>query len=144
VRRLIICVFMLLGTVAHAQSSSPQTVTYEAVTASSPVGVSRLRVTPVATGAYAVDFSIVAPNPTQHTGHIRGLATRDGDRLTLRVPVFRDDGVLDTPSDTPSLCTIVINTNEARANVITEDQCAGFSGAAASFAEQGQKLVRVR
>ena len=130
----------MLGTLAHAQSLSPQTVTYEAVTATSPIGVSRLRVTPVATGTYAVDFSIVAPNPTQHTGHLRGLATSDGDRLTLRVPIFRDDGVLDNPS----LCTLVINTSEARAKVITEDRCAGFSGAAASFVEQGQNLTRVR
>ena len=139
-RRLIICVFMLSGTVAQAQTSGPQTVTYEAVTATSPVGISRLRVTPLDTSAYAVDFSIVAPNQTQHTGRIRGLATRDGDRLTLRVPIFREDGILDSPS----LCTMVINTNEAQANVITEDRCAGFSGAAASFVEQGQKLMRVR
>jgi hypothetical protein len=140
VRRLIFCVVALLGTVVHAQTSGPQTVTYEAVTATSPVGISRLRVTPVATSAYAVDFSIIASNPTHHTGHIRGLATGDGDRLTLRVPIFRDDGILDNPS----LCTLVINTSEAQAKVATEDRCASFHGAAASFVEQGQNLRRVR
>lgn len=137
--RLIICIFTLFGTLAHAQASDPQTVTYEAVTATSPVGISRLRVMLVATDTHAVDFSIVAPNPTQHTGHVRGLATSDGDRLMLRVPIFRDDGTLDNPS----LCILVIDTNETQAKVITEDRCAGFSGSAASFVAQGQNLRRV-
>ena len=130
---------LLITAAASAQPSDPQTVTYEAVTANSPTGISRLRVTKVDDNGYAIDFSIVAPNRTQHTGHIQGLATKDGRLLTLRVPNFQPDGVIDHPA----LCTLVIDADDTRAQVVNEDKCAGFHGAAADFAEQGRKLIRV-
>lgn len=131
--------FMFAASIAHAQASSERTLTYEAITANSPVGISRLRVTQVDVGAYAIDFSIVAPNRTQHRGHIQGLATRDGDNLILKVPNFQPDGNLDHPL----LCTLVIDVEETRAKVVSEHQCAGFGGAAASFVEQGRNLIRM-
>lgn len=124
---------------ASAQPFDSQTVTYEAVTANSPTGISRLRVTKVDDNGYAIDFSIVAPNRTQHTGHIQGRATKDGRLLTLRVPNFQPNGVIDNPA----LCTVVIDVDDTRAQVVNEDKCAGFHGAAADFAEQGRNLIRV-
>jgi hypothetical protein len=139
-KRTVICTFLLLASNAYAQSSASEpTATYQAVTANSPVGISRLRVTPVSADRYAIDLSIVAPNRTQHTGHIQGLATRDGDRLTLNLANFQPDGNLDTPR----LCTLVIDVNNTSAKVISVDYCAGYHGAGASFFEQGQNLVRV-
>jgi hypothetical protein len=129
----------LITAAASAQPSDPQTITYEAVTANSPTGISRLRVTKVDDNAYAIDFSIIAPNRTQHTGHIQGLATKNGRLLTLRVPNFQPNGAIDRPA----LCTLVIDADDARAEVVKEDKCAGFHGAAADFAEQGRNLIRV-
>jgi hypothetical protein len=129
---------ILATSTTWAQTSSPQTVTYQAITANSPVGVSRLRVTQVESNAYVIDLSIVAPNRTQHTGHIQGLATKDGTRLTLKVPNFQPDGNVDHPA----LCTLVIDIDDTHARVLSEHQCAGFGGAAASFVEQGRDLVR--
>ena len=137
--RTVVGTLMLAASVAHAGAPSAPTVTYEAVTATAPVGISRLRVTPVGSRDYAIDFSIVAPNSTQHVGHIQGLATQDGMRLTLRVPIFRESGHLDHPS----LCTLVIEADDARARVVSAHQCSAFHGAAAGFVEQGQHLVRV-
>jgi hypothetical protein len=124
---------------ASAQPSGAQTLTYEGGTANSPTGISRLRVTQVDINAYAVDFSIVAPNRTQHTGHIQGLATKEGRLLTLKVPIFQPNGVIDHPS----LCTLVIDADDTHAKVVSEDKCAAFGGAAADFVEQGRNLVRV-
>ncbi|MBC7685450.1 MAG: hypothetical protein H7176_09505 [Bdellovibrionales bacterium] len=124
---------------AYAHTSRPQTLTYEAITAISPVGISRLRVTELDIGDYALDFSIVAPNKTQHTGHIQGLATKHGNRFILKVPTFQPDGNVDHPF----LCRLVVDVNETGAKVVSEQGCAGFSGAAASFFEQGQNLVRM-
>lgn len=139
-RRIVICTFLLLASNAHAQpSASEPTATYQAVTANSPVGISRLRVTPVSTDRYAIDLQVVAPNRTQHTGRIQGLATRDGDRFTLSLANFQPDGNLDSPP----LCTLVIEANKTSAKVMSEDYCAAYHGAGASFFEQGQNLVRV-
>jgi hypothetical protein len=138
--RVAIGALVLATTTVLAQTSSPETLTYEAITANSPVGISRLRVTQVETNTYAIDFSIVAPNRTQHTGHIQGLATRKGEHLTLKVPNFQPNGKIDYPS----LCTLVIAVDETRAQVVSEEKCAGFGGAATSFVEQGRNLVRVR
>jgi hypothetical protein len=139
-KRIGISTFLLLVFIARTQASALEpTVTYQATTASSPIGISRLRVTPVSSDMYAIDFSVVAPNRTQHTGHIQGLATRDGERLTLNLANFQPDGNLDTPR----LCTLVIEVSNTSAKVISEDYCAGYHGAGASFFEQGQNLVRV-
>nr|WP_314605455.1 hypothetical protein [uncultured Janthinobacterium sp.] len=138
-KRIVIGAFVLATATAYAQISSSNTLTYEAITANSPVGISRLRVTQVETNTYAIDFSIVAPNPTQHTGHIQGLATREGSRLTLKTPIFQENGKIDHPS----LCTLVLDLDETRAKVVSENDCAGFGGAATNFVEQGRNLVRI-
>jgi hypothetical protein len=130
---------VLATSTTWAQTSSPQTITYQAITANSPIGISRLRVTQVESNAYVIDFSIVAPNRTQHTGHIQGLATKDGSQLTLKVPNFQPDGNVEHPA----LCTLVIDVDDTHATVVSEHRCAGFGGAAASFVEQGRKLARV-
>ena len=137
--RVVIGGLVLATATAFAQTSSSETLTYEAITANSPVNISRLRVTQVDANGYAIDLSIVAPNRTQHTGHIQGLATREGSHLTLKVPNFQPDGKIDHPS----LCTLVVDLNETRAAVVSAENCAGFHGAAASFVEQGRNLVRV-
>jgi hypothetical protein len=138
-KRIVIGIFLLFKSVAHAQTSVSETMTYQAVTAASPTAVSRLRVTPVDSNGYAIDFSVVAPTRTQHTGHIQGFATRNGDRIILRVPNFLPDGNLDRPP----LCTLVIDVNETSAKVVSEYNCAFYCGAGASFFEQGQNLLRV-
>jgi len=135
----LIGALLLAGSPAGAQPAKAQPVTYEAVTARSPAGISRLRLTPVGENAYAVDFRIVAPNPTQHKGHVQGLATREGDRFTLRAVNFIEGGVVDERA----LCTLVIDADDARARVVSAHHCTGFHGAAASFTEQGQDLARV-
>lgn len=137
--RVVIGGLVLATSAAHAQTSSLQTLTYEAITANSPVGISRLRVTQVEANAYAIDFSIVAPNRTQHTGHIQGLATKEGNRLTLKVPNFQPDGNIDYPS----LCTLLVDFDDTRAEVVSENHCSGFGGTATSFVEQGRNLMRV-
>jgi hypothetical protein len=129
----------LLLAVPAAGAATPPSFIYEAVTAHSPTGTSRLTLTPLGNAEYAVDLRIVAPNPTQHKGHIQGLATRSGDPLTLRVPSFMENG---RPDD-PPLCTLVIDANATRAHVVSAHKCTGFHGAAASFYEQGQNLLRV-
>jgi len=137
--RFVISAFMLFGSVAQAQTTNLQTLTYESVTANAPAGISRLRLTQVDSSTYAVDFSIVAPNRTQHRGHIQGLATRGGNRLVLRVPNFREDGSLELHP----LCTLVIDAHEGFAKVVSEHQCSGLHGAGASFVEQGKNLLHV-
>jgi hypothetical protein len=137
-KRIMICTFLLLASNAHAQSLE-RTATYQAVTANPPVGISRLRVTPVYGGRYSIVLTVIAPNRTQHTGHIQGLATRDGDRFTLSVANFQPDGNLDSPP----LCTLVIEVRNSSAKVISENYCAAYHGAGASFFEEGQNLVRV-
>lgn len=129
----------LCASTAQAQATAPVTLTYQANTANSPVYVNRLRVTQVDTNAYAIDLSIVAPNPSHHTGHIQGLATREGNRLTLREPIFKEDGTIDDPS----LCTLVVDIHDKHANVVSADQCSGFGGAATNFVEQGRNLLRL-
>jgi hypothetical protein len=47
--------FLLVTSAAYAQRSTPETFTYEAITANSPIGISRLRVTKVDADAYAID-----------------------------------------------------------------------------------------
>lgn len=136
---LLTAALLLAATAANAQSPSPRTLTYEAVTAHAPTGISRLRLTRIEGDTYAVDFQIVAPNPTQHKGHVQGLATRVGSRLTLRAVNFIEGGVVDEPA----LCTLVLEADDTRARVVSTHQCTGFHGAAASFEEQGQDLVRV-
>ena len=138
VLRFLACWYVLAAAPGHAAEPVHATMTYEAVTAKAPDGISRLRITPVEQGVFAVDFSIVAPNPSQHTGHIRGLATQQEEDLILRVPNFMEDGNLDHPA----LCTMVISAKDARARVVSAHQCAGFAGAGASFVEQGQDLRR--
>ena len=138
--RTLICTLMLAGSAAYAQAPAAPTATYEAaVTSYLAVSISRLRVTQVDSGAYAVDLLVVAPNLTQHRGHVQGLANLVGGRLILRVPNFMDNGDLDHPP----LCTLVLEANETHARVVSADHCTGFHGAAASFMEQGQNLVRV-
>ena len=135
---VVLPTFLLLaGAPAHA--APPVTITYEAVTATSPTGVSRLRLTPLDDGSVAVDLVVVAPNPSQHQGHVQGLASRNGIRYTLKAPNFIEGGVLDHPA----LCTLVIDADDSAAKVVSEHQCVGFHGAAASFVEQGHHLVRV-
>ena len=137
-RVLVVVLSFLAATTATAQAPKPQTATYEAVADDAPDAVSRLRVTPVGADAYAIDFSVVAPNPSRHTGRIRGLAVREGSRLVLKVPAFMEDGNIDDPP----LCTLVIEADEARARVAGEDGCVGFHGAGASFLALGRNLVR--
>jgi hypothetical protein len=137
--RGVIGALVLATSIAYAQTFSPQTLVYEAITADSPVGISRLRATQVEANGYAIDFSIVAPNRTHHTGHIQGFATREGNHLTLKVPNFQPDGNIDHPA----VCTLVIDLDDIRAKVVSEHQCAGFGGAATSFVEQGRNLLRV-
>ncbi|MCC2974823.1 hypothetical protein [Massilia sp. IC2-476] len=137
---------MLLGA-APASAQGPtfpglirlDALVYEAVTAQAPRGVSRLILTPIEGGAVALDLRIVAPNPTQHKGHIQGLATREGMRYTLKAANFIEDGSLDDPKP----CTLLIEADANRARVVSAEHCSGFHGAAASFMEQGQDLVRV-
>lgn len=137
--RVVIGSLCLASATTFAQTYSSETLTYESVTANSPVSISRLRVTQVEANGYAIDLSIVAPNRTQHTGHIQGMATREGNLLTLKVPNFQTDGKIDHPS----LCTLSVDLNDARAAVVSAEKCSGFHGAAASFVEQGRNLVRV-
>lgn len=139
-KRFAACAFLLIETIGCAQAAPPETITYQAVTAYSPEGISRLRVTPVdENNGYEIDLFVIAPNQTQHTGHIQGFATLDGERLTLTVPNTLPDGTLDKPP----LCTLIIEVNEKRAKVASEKGCAFHAGAGASFFEQGQNLVRV-
>jgi len=137
-RALVTGALLLGATAANAQPAS-RTLTYEAVTAHAPSGISRLRLTHIDGDSYAVDLQIVAPNPTRHKGHVQGLATREGDRLLLRAVNFIEGGVVDEPA----LCTLAIEANDARAQVLGTRHCTGFHGAAASFTEQGRDLVRV-
>ena len=58
-------------------------------------------------------------------------------------PIIPKDGAENAAqSDAQTFNTMVIDPGEARANVVSEHQCAGFCGSAASFFEQGQNLVR--
>jgi hypothetical protein len=136
-RRLLL--HALLFAAPAAVAATPPSFIYEVVTAHSPTGTSRLTLTPLGDAEYAIDFRIVVPNPTQHKGHIQGLATRTGERLTLRVPSFMENG---RPED-PPVCTLVIDATPTRAHVVSAHKCTGFHGAAASFFEQGQDLLRV-
>jgi len=139
-QRIMIGLALLGASAAWAQAPAPptRTVTYEAVTAENPVAFSRLRLTEVEPNGYAVDLAIVAPNPSHHTGHIRGFATGDGRRLVLKVPNFMEDGELDRPA----LCTMAIEADETRARVVSEDNCASFHGAGASWLDQARNLIR--
>jgi hypothetical protein len=122
---------------AHAQTGAPQTIVYQTAPNAAAAGTARLRVTEVEPNGYAVDLAIVAANPSRHTGHVQGYATRAGARLVAKVPVFQPDGQLDRPP----LCTLVIELDDARAKVVSEEGCAPFHGAGASFVEQGSALV---
>jgi hypothetical protein len=106
---------------AHAQTGAPQTIVYQTASNAVAAGTARLRVTEVEPNGYAIDLAIVAPNPSRHTGHVQGYATRQLDR--------------------PPLCTLVIELDDARAKVLSEEGCAPFHGAGASFIEQGSALV---
>jgi hypothetical protein len=59
--------------------------------------------------------------------------------LTLKVSNFQSNGAIDPPIP----CTLVIDADATRAEVVNEDECAGFHGTAADFAEQGRNLIRV-
>ena len=132
---------LLTAATGHAQAGAGAVQTYEANTGNTPDGISRLEITPVGAGLFAVDLRIVAPNRTHHTGHIQGLARGEGAHLVLRVANFEPDGKVYAPHP---VCTLVIDADDTRANVVSEDTCAGFGGAAASFAEQGRNLLRTR
>lgn len=137
--RMAATICCLVAAATPVQAVNPATVTYQAITASDPEGISRLRLTPMDDGSYAINLSVVAPNRTQHTGHIQGRAIRQGDQLTLIIPNFLPDGDLDQPP----LCTLVIQLSQANARVVSEHACAFYHGAGASFVEQGQHLQRV-
>lgn len=129
----------LMAAAAAAHAQLPVTV-YETVSATDPVARSRLLVTAIDARQSAIDLTIVAPNRSHPTGHVRGLALREGNLLTLRVANFIDSGRVDVPP----LCTMVIDVRDQEAQVLSADACSNYAGTAASFVEQGQHLMRVR
>ncbi len=133
-RVLLSFLFAVLG---QAQAETVQTIVYQTAP-NAAAGSARLRVTQVEPNGYAVDLNIVAPNPSRHTGHVQGYATRAGTRLVAKVPVFQPDGQIDRPA----LCTLVVELDDARANVASDEGCVPFHGAGASFVEQGSALAR--
>ena len=135
-RILMSFLFTVLGQ-AQAQAETVQTIVYQTAP-NAAAGSARLRVTQVEPNGYAVDLNIVAPNPSRHTGHVQGYATRAGTRLVAKVPVFQPDGQIDRPA----LCTLVVELDDARANVVSDEGCVPFHGAGASFVEQGSALAR--
>lgn len=134
-RALMSFLFAVLG---QAQAEPAQTIVYQTAPNAAAAGSARLRLTQVEPNGYAIDLAIVAPNPGRHTGHVQGYATRAGARLVAKVPVFQPDGQIDRPA----LCTLAIELDDAHAKIVSEEGCAPFHGAGASFVEQGADLVQ--
>lgn len=110
------------------------TYTYRALTAHNPDEYSELTLRAITPTTYAMDFTVVAPNRTHHTGHIEGVATFSGNLLVLRPKPIAGDPV-------SHKCELKLRIAANTATVLSEDSCAGYAGAGASFVEQGANLV---
>ena len=132
-------VLSLAAPFAVAQASDAFSGKYSAITARAPDQSSVLQLTHRGGNAYAIDLQIVAPNATRHTGHIQGEGLREGDTITLvkenRIP---ETGKIDHPPQ----CVLTLRVAGSVATVLSEKGCAAHHGAAASFVEQGAKLIR--
>lgn len=111
---------------------------YSAVTARDPEELSVLKLRRLGGMDYSLDLHVVAPNRTHHTGQLDGVAVRDGDILTLVKQNLQPDG----KPDFPAICRLKIEVDAGIAVVLSDDGCAGYAGAGASFFEQGRELRR--
>jgi hypothetical protein len=134
-----IIVLVLVASSAGAEAPERFSGTYRSLTARAPDEYSILELKYKNGMEYSVDFAVVAPNRTHHTGHIQGNALREGDVFTLTKQNIRPDGQMDNPATCILKMRIVGNV----VRVVSEDGCAGYGGAATSFVEQGTNLVRV-
>jgi hypothetical protein len=125
----------LVSPFAVAGADPDWTYIYRALTAHDPDEYSVLKLREITPTTYVMDFSIVAPNRTHHTGHIEGVATLTGDVLVLKPAPIHGDPV-------SRKCELKLRIAGKTATVLSEDSCAGYAGSAASFVEQGANLQR--
>jgi hypothetical protein len=136
---LSIITFVFVASSARADAPERLSGTFRSLTAQAPDEYSILELKYKNGMEYSVDFVIVAPNRTHHTGHIQGDALREGDVFTLTKQNIGPDGKLDNPAT----CILKMRVDGIVVRVLSEDGCAGYHGAAASFVEQGTNLVRI-
>lgn len=137
-RTFAVLLLLLHASLAIAAPADSLAGTYRAITAHEPDAESILKLADKGNGQYALDLYIVAPNRTHHGGHVEGMARRDGEMLTLTKQNITPDGKLD---EVPT-CVLQISVTARIATVLSDEGCAFYHGAAASFVEQGGKLVR--
>ena len=139
--RMLLATFVILP--VHAQDLLPARASYRAMTAPAspyaPAEWSTLTLQRTDERVYALALAVVAPTASHHTGRIEGDAILDGEVITLD----KTGGPADLPPENPSMqCSLRIRVTKDVATVLSEDGCAAWLGAGASFVEQGQALLR--